>query len=89
MKTIIILLIFIISAEAKDYNQNKKTIAFINMMETEYNYKRSYLKKLFSDVYVQKTPLRIFSKRKRKVTSNEKKRLSYFMVHGTVMLNIK
>jgi len=79
MKTIIILFIFIITAQAKDYNNNVKTINFIKMMETEYNYKRSYLQKLFSDVKVQKTPLRIFSKRKRKATKAEKRN---YPVHG-------
>jgi len=79
MKTIIIVLIFIINVQAKDYNKNAKTIRFINMMESEYNYKKSYLQKLFSNVVVQKTPLRIFSKTKRKVTNREKKS---YPIHG-------
>jgi len=74
MKLLLILLLFIITLEAKDYNTNKKTIAFIEMMEQKYNYKRSYLEKLFSQVTVQKTPLKIFSKKKkRKTTAVEKK----------------
>lgn len=73
MKTIIIILIFIITVQAKDYTNNAKTIAFINMMEIEYNYKKSYLQNLFSNVTVQKTPLRIFSKTKRKKTNTGKK----------------
>lgn len=79
MKTIIILFIFIITAQAKNYNNNVKTINFINMMETEYNYKKSYLQELFSNVKVQKTPLRIYSKTKRKATKAQKKR---YPIHG-------
>jgi len=80
MKTIILIFIFILSLEAKDYNSNKKTIAFIEMMEKQHNYKRTYLQKLFSDVSVQKTPLRIFSKNKKQKSSNEKRK---YPVHGT------
>ena len=79
MKIITIFLLFIIIVEAKNYNQNKKTIAFIKMMETQYNYKPSYLQKLFSDVTVQKTPLKIFSIKKSKPTVTEKKN---YPIHG-------
>lgn len=79
MKTIIILLIVLISLEAKDYNTNEKTIAFIKMMETKHNYKRAYLQKLFSNVKVQKTPLKIYSKKKKKPTKTEKKN---YPIHG-------
>ena len=79
MKTIIILLIVLISLEAKDYNTNEKTIAFIKMMETKHNYKRTYLQKLFSNVKVQKTPLKIYSKKKKKPTKTEKKN---YPIHG-------
>jgi len=79
MKLIIILFIFLFTVEAKDYNQNKKTIDFINMMEEKYNYKRSYLEKLFSDVKVQKTPLKIFSKKKKKATKQQKQN---YPLHG-------
>ena len=79
MKTVILLFIFIFIVEAKDYNQNKKTIAFIKMMEKEHNYKRSYLKKLFSNVSVQKVPLKIFSNTKRKKTALEKIK---YPIHG-------
>ena len=80
MKTIILIFIFILSLEAKDYNSNQKTIAFIEMMEKQHNYKRTYLQKLFSDVSVQKTPLRIFSKNKKQKSLNEKRN---YPVHGT------
>jgi membrane-bound lytic murein transglycosylase B len=80
MKLLLILLLFIITLEAKDYNTNKKTIIFIDMMEKTHNYKRSYLEKLFSQVTVQKTPLRIFSKKKKVKTLSEKK---HYGVHGS------
>ena len=64
MRYLILLTLFIISLNAKDYNTNKKTKEFITMMETKHNYKRSYLQKLFSDVEVQKIPLHIYSKPK-------------------------
>jgi len=75
MRLITLFILFLISIEAKDYNNNKRTIDFIKMMETEYNYKPSYLKKLFSDVQVQKTPLKIYTKKKKKKpTLTEKKK---------------
>jgi membrane-bound lytic murein transglycosylase B len=80
MKLLLILLLFIITLKAKDYNTNKKTIIFIDMMEKTHNYKRSYLEKLFSQVTVQKTPLRIFSKKKKVKTLSEKK---HYGVHGS------
>ena len=80
MKTIIILLLFIIFAQAKDYNNNTKTINFIKMMETEYGYTKPYLQKLFTNVNVQKTPLRIFSKKKKKPTKAQQKR---YPIYGT------
>lgn len=79
MKLIITLFLLFITLNAKDYNQNQKTIDFINMMEKKYNYKRSYLEKLFSDVKVQKTPLKIFSKKKKKATKKQKQT---YPVHG-------
>jgi len=82
MKLILIFLLFIITLEAKDYNQNKRAIEFIKMMEEKYNFKRSYLQNLFSEVRVQKTPLRIYSKKKKikKKTKSEKKK---YPVHGS------
>ena len=79
MKTIIIFFLLFLSLNAKDYNSNKKTIAFISMMETKHNYKRTYLQKLFSNVKVQKTPLKIFSRTKRKPTKTEKRN---YPIHG-------
>ena len=62
MKSFILLIsIFIISLDAKNYNNNENTVEFINMMVKEYKYKRSYLEKLFLDVKVQKIPLKIYT----------------------------
>jgi len=64
MKTIILLLILIVAINAKNYNTNTKTVEFIQMMETQYGYKKTYLQKLFANVQVQKIPLKIFSRKK-------------------------
>jgi membrane-bound lytic murein transglycosylase B len=65
MKYLILLLygtiFFTCNIEAKDYNNNKETMTFINKMVEEYNFKRAYLKQLFSNVRMQKTPLKIVS----------------------------
>jgi membrane-bound lytic murein transglycosylase B len=70
--------IFLISLSAKDYNNNEQTIKFIDMMVKKHNYKRSYLEKLFSDVKVQKIPLKIYSPSKTKPKKNLKK----YPLHG-------
>ena len=64
MKVLIIILLFIGYLNAKDYNKNPNTIRFINMMVKEHNYKPSYLKKLFSNVKKQNTPLNTVSGKK-------------------------
>lgn len=80
MKTIILLLTLSIAINAKDYNTNTKTIAFIQMMQTQYGYKKTYLQKLFSDVKIQKTPLKIFSRKKNKSTPALQKK---YPLYGT------
>ena len=72
LKFLIVLLVFIGFVNAKDYNTNKEAIKFIDMMVTKHNYKPSYLKKLFSNVTKQDTPLNIVSRKKVK----SKKKLS-------------
>ncbi|MEA3553177.1 MAG: lytic murein transglycosylase B [Campylobacterota bacterium] len=79
MKSLILILLFTSTIFAKDYNQNKETIKFINMMVKKHNYKPSYLKKLFSNVQKQITPLNIVSGKKVKVTKEMKKR---YPLHG-------
>jgi len=54
---------------AKDYTKNQDAINFINMMVKEHNFKRDYLEKLFSNVTVQKTPLRLISRKPTKKPS--------------------
>jgi len=68
MKTIILLFTLLMIVNAKDYNKNEETIAFINMMESKHGYKKSYLQELFADIEIQKTPLKIFSRKKTKPT---------------------
>jgi len=66
-----IILILTAPSFAKDYTKNQNTVKFINMMVKEYDFKRSYLEKLFSDVTVQKTPLRLISRKPTKKPSKE------------------
>lgn len=56
---IFIILFFTCNLEAKDYTRNKEAAAFINKMIDEYDFKQSYMQRLFSDVTVQQTPLNI------------------------------
>jgi len=76
---ILFIFIFIISLEAKDYTKNKKTIEFIDSMVKEHNYKRSYLNKLFSNVKVQKMPLRAYAKVRPKPTKQMREK---YPLHG-------
>jgi membrane-bound lytic murein transglycosylase B len=65
---------------AKDYRSNPKTKAFIKMMAREYNFKPSYLSKLFSDVRVENISLSIYT-HKRKRPSKRLKKL--YPLHGS------
>lgn len=69
---ILILSIFAISLCAKDYNNNPEAKAFIWKMEKEYNFKRSYLQELFSDVKLQKVPLKLYSPSYKKKKDKQK-----------------
>jgi len=78
LKPILLLIfIFLVSLEAKDYTKNQKTIEFINMMVKDHNYKRSYLTELFSNVKVQKTPLKMFKKRKKRKKPTKAEKIKY------------
>ena len=68
----LVITILAISLNAKDYNNNKKTVEFIDMMVKEHNYKRSYLTKLFSNVKVQKVPLNFYTTSKKELNKKEK-----------------
>jgi len=66
MKNIFLLLCLItLSLQAKDYTKNPATMKFINNVSKAYGLKKSYLKKLFSNVRVQKSALRAFTPRKK------------------------
>ena len=69
---ILILSIFVISLSAKNYNYNQKTVEFIDMMSKKHDYKKSYLEKLFSDVKVQKIPLKLYSPSYKKKNDKQK-----------------
>ncbi len=69
MRLLLVLLIFILSLEAKDYTKDPKVIEFIDMMVKKHNFKRSYLQNLFKDVSLQQTPLRLISRKPTKKPS--------------------
>lgn len=69
---LLLLTIFVISLNAKNYNNNPETKAFIWKMEKEHNFKRSYLQKLFSDVKFQKVPLKLYSPSYKKKKDKQK-----------------
>ena len=66
IKLILLLLVFTLTIEAKDYTQKKVTKNFINKMVKEHHFKKSYLNKLFSDVKFQQGALGMFNPKYRK-----------------------
>jgi len=60
-KVVIILLLMPIILLAKDYRENKEVIKLIDRLVKEYRYSKSSLNRLFSDVKLQKIPLRAFT----------------------------
>lgn len=59
-KAIILLLLLTLMVSAKDYTKNKEVRSFMNTLVKKYDFKKSYLKKLFSSVKVQKKALWAF-----------------------------
>ena len=74
MKFFLIFMLFSVGLYAKDYTRNSAAQNFIDEMILEYNFKFIYLEKLFKDVKKQNTPLRFFTRKKRKPTPEEIKR---------------
>jgi len=65
MKKVLLALVFIMfSLEAKDYTKNRMAIKTMNILAKKYHFKKSELKKLFKNVRVQKSALRVFIPRK-------------------------
>ena len=61
MKRLLILSIFIlISLNAKDYRNHPRAISTMNILVKKYHFKKSELRKLFSNVKVQRSALRAF-----------------------------
>jgi membrane-bound lytic murein transglycosylase B len=79
MKYIFILLLLTATLFSKDYTKEPAVQDFIDEMVTKENFKFTYLEALFKDVNVQKTPLRFFTRKKRKPTPEEIKR---YPLHG-------
>jgi len=65
-KVIIFFFMMTLILSAKNYTKNPNTVAFINKLVKKYDYKRSYLNKLFSNVKVQKSALRAFIPREKR-----------------------
>ncbi|MBT8349448.1 MAG: lytic murein transglycosylase B [Sulfurovum sp.] len=59
-RAITLVFIMTLMLSAKDYTNNPKTIEFMDKLVQKYNFKRTHLEKLFSDVKVQKSALRAF-----------------------------
>lgn len=59
-KAIILLLLLTLMVSAKDYTKNKEVRSFMNTLVKKYDFKKPYLKKLFSSVKVQKKALWAF-----------------------------
>ena len=64
MKIILMALFFLfVSLHAKDYRNHPKAISTMNILVKKYGFKKSELRKLFSNVKVQKSALRAFTPR--------------------------
>ena len=89
--TLVFIMTFILSA--KDYTKNPITIEFMDALVQTYDFKRADLEKLFSNVKVQKSALRVFLPKVKKKRTPEQiavlKNAIQNMVHGIVMQNIK
>ena len=59
-RVITLLFIMTLMLSAKDYTKNREVRSFMNMLVKKYDFKKSYLKKLFSNVKVQKKALWAF-----------------------------
>jgi membrane-bound lytic murein transglycosylase B len=72
MKYIIVLLsVFLTFLNAKDYTKNKEVISFIDTVSKTHDIDKSYLYKLFSNVTIQKTPLKIYQPHKKTKPSKQ------------------
>ena len=61
MKIILIVLLFtLMSLNAKDYRNHPTAISTMNILIKKYHFRKSELRKLFSNVKVQKSALRVF-----------------------------
>ena len=83
IKTILlVILLFSMTLQAKDYTQKKEVQRFINMMVKKHHFKRWYLNKLFKNVQFQRRALAIFNPkfRKKPKKSSTRKR---FPKHGS------
>jgi len=64
MKKVLILFLFILlSLNAKDYRNNPRAISTMNILVKKYHFNKSELRKLFSNVKVQRSALRAFTPR--------------------------
>lgn len=75
MRFILLITLFITVLTAKDYTKNKETIDFINTISTKYSFDKTSLDKLFSNVTIQHTPLKIYQPKKRTKPSAKKAKL--------------
>jgi len=62
-KVLVLLILMIVTLHAKDYTKHPKAIATMNILVKKYHFKKSELRKLFSNVKVQKSALRVFTPR--------------------------
>lgn len=78
-KAIALVLIVTVMLSAKDYRKNSETISVMNTLVKKYDFKRTYLEKLFSNVKVQKSALHAFlppKKRPRRKETRSKEQIA-------------
>jgi len=70
-KYLLLLCVFFITVEAKDYRQNTRAIKAMNILVKEHHFTYAALNKLFKNVKVQHTALRAFLPRKKQKIRKE------------------
>lgn len=71
VKIITFLFIGLVSLNAKDYTNHPTAVECMTTLEKEYNYSKEELSKLFSKVDVQKSALKVYLPREKKVYTKE------------------
>ncbi len=82
IKIILVIILLVITTEAKDYTKQKNVQIFINKMVKQHHFKRAYLTKLFKSVKFQRGALGMFNPAYRKKPKKGTK-IKHYPKHGS------